>query len=222
MVFFVMDHIITALEPQKNNPDRINVYIDREFAFGISRFVGAWLKKGEQLDEARIQSLMASDLKEKALQKALHFIAYQPRSEMEIRDKLAKAGFEGAVIDGVMADLKEKGYLNDARFAQEWVESRTASKPRSRRFYAYELKHKGIPEATVSQAIENAPEDSELAFALGNKYLNRFAKLEDMEFRKKMQGVLARRAFSYDIIKETINQLILIRNMEGIGREKDE
>ncbi|NPV40075.1 MAG: hypothetical protein HPY72_01840 [Anaerolineae bacterium] len=215
-----MDHIITALEPQKNDPQRINVYIDYQFAFGISRFVGAWLKKGEQLDENRIQLLLDKDLYEKALQKALHFIAFQPRSEKEMRAKLAKYGFEEGVIERVLNELIEKRYLDDARFARDWVESRSQSKPRSRRFYLYELKNKGISETAIQQAIETAPEDAELAYALGVKYLNRFSNLDDAEFAKKMQGVLARRAFSYDVIKETINQLVKNRNLEGSKRGK--
>lgn len=215
-----MDHIITALEPQKNDPQRINVYIDYQFAFGISRFVGAWLKKGEQLDENRIQLLLDKDLYEKALQKALHFIAFQPRSEKEIRAKLAKYGFKEGVIERVLNELIEKRYLDDARFARDWVESRSQSKPRSRRFYMYELKNKGISETAIQQAIETAPEDAELAYALGVKYLNRFSNLDNAEFAKKMQGVLARRAFSYDVIKETINQLVKNRNLEGSKRGK--
>jgi len=210
-----MDQIITALEPQKNNPDRVNVYIDHQFAFGISRFVGAWLRKGERLEKARIQSLLERDRHEKAFQKALHFIAYQPRSEKEIRDRLSKADFAEDDIEKVLADLAEKGFVDDARFAQDWVDSRSTSKPRSRRFYAYELKRKGVPEAAIEKAIESAPEDHELALALGSKYLKRFAALDEIEFRKKMQGVLARRAFSYDIIQETIHQLNLKRKMEG-------
>ncbi len=216
-----MEKIITALEPQKNNPERINVYIDYQFAFGISRFVGAWLKKGECLEDSRIQALLESDNHEKALQKALHFIAYQPRTEKEIRDKLTHSGFDESVIEAAMAELSEKGYLNDAHFAMNWVESRAASKPRSRRFYSYELKRKGISESIINQAIETAPEDGDLAYALGCKYLKRFAALDEAEFQKKMQGVLARRAFSYDIIKETINQLILKRKMEGSERGKN-
>jgi len=215
-----MDHIITALEPQKNDPQRINVYIDYQFAFSISRFVGAWLKKGEQLDENRIQLLLDKDLYEKALQKALHFIAFQPRSEKEMRAKLAKYGFEEGVIERVLNELIEKRYLDYARFARDWVESRSQSKPRSRRFYLYELKNKGISETAIQQAIETAPEDAELAYALGVKYLNRFSNLDDAEFAKKMQGVLARRAFSYDVIKETINQLVKNRNLEGSKRGK--
>jgi regulatory protein len=209
-----MEKIITALEPQKNNPERINVYIDDQFAFGISRFVGAWLKRGDKIGDAKIQELLDEDQREKALQRALHFIAYRPRSEKEVTDKLAALDYDEAIIDVVMQELNEKNYLNDQRFAQDWIESRCASKPRSHRYYSYELKKKGIPEEKINQALQAAPPEDELAYKLGNKYVQRYAGLSNDDFKKKMQGVLARRAFSYDVIRQTINKLILERKME--------
>ncbi|MDK2981326.1 MAG: regulatory protein [Chloroflexota bacterium] len=209
-----MDKTITALEPQKKNPERINVYLDDQFAFGISRFVGAWLKQGEKLDDARIQELVAADQREQALQRALHFIAYRPRSEKEVVDKLAAADIEETIIADVLQELKEKNYLDDKRFAQDWIESRSSSKPRSYRFYSYELKRKGISEEKIDQALEAAPPEEDLAYQLGRKYMQRYAALTPDEFKKKMQGVLARRAFSYDVIRQTINKLNLERKME--------
>lgn len=209
-----MENVITALEPQKNNPDRINVFIDNQFAFGISRFVGAWLKKGEKLEKSRINELLKQDDHEEVLQKALKFIGYRPRSQQEVRCKLEQSAYNGEVIEDVINELGEKNYLNDERFAQEWIESRSNSKPRSRKYYSIELKRKGISEASIQQALEKAPSDNELALALGSKYLYRYAHLEDEEFKQKMHGVLARRAFSYEIIKETIKHLIAKRNLE--------
>ena len=89
-----MEKIITALEPQKNNPNRINVYINSQFAFGISKFVGIWLSMGEKLDDARIKQLLEKDTYEKALQTALRYIGHHPRSENEIRQRLIRSGFD--------------------------------------------------------------------------------------------------------------------------------
>ena len=209
-----MEKIITALEPQKKNPERINVYLDDQFAFGISRFVGAWLKRGDKLEDAKIKELLDEDQREVALQRALRFIAYQPRSEKEVTDKLTAAGIDEAIINAVMQELKEKNYLDDQRFAQSWIESRCASKPRSYRFYSYELKRKGISEEKIDQALQAAPPEEELAYRLGRKYMQRYAALTPDDFKKKLQGVLARRAFSYDVIRQTINKLNLERKME--------
>jgi hypothetical protein len=54
-----------------------------------------------------------------------------------------------------------------------------------------------------------------MALQLGKKYLKRYANLEEDDFKKKMYGVLARRAFPYEIIKITIEKLIINRNLEG-------
>jgi len=212
-----MEKKITALEQQKNNPDRVNVYIDHEFAFGISRFVAAWLKQGDAIDESRIEQLLKQDAYEKAYQRALKFIAYQPRTETEIRAKLEKSNFENTTIDQVISELGEKNYLNDQQFAQDWIDSRANSKPRSKKFYSYELKKKGISEESINQALGNAPSDEELAFRLGCKYLNRFSYLNEADFQKKMQGVLARRAFSYDVTRKTIEKLLSKRKLEENG-----
>ena len=39
-----MSGLITALKVQEHNTGRVNVYLDGEFAFGLSRITAAWLK----------------------------------------------------------------------------------------------------------------------------------------------------------------------------------
>ncbi len=209
-----MEKSITALEPQKNNPRRVNVYLDHEFAFGLSRIVAAWLQVGEKLNAEKIQELIRRDEYEKALQLALRYIAYQPRTTLEVRSRLEKAGCEIAAIDEIVRELVEKNHLNDERYAQDWIETRATSKPRSYRFFFYELKRKGVAEDAISQAMHLAPSEKEMAYTLGLKYQARFSHLDEVQFKKKMQGVLARRAFPYDVIRETIDQLIDQRNLE--------
>ena len=49
-----MTRKITALKVQKRNKNRVNVYLDNEFAFGLSRIVAGWLKTGQELSEEKI------------------------------------------------------------------------------------------------------------------------------------------------------------------------
>jgi len=88
-----MEKTITNLELQKKNANRVNVYLDHEFAFGISRFVGTRLKQGEKLDEFSIIQLLEKDTREKAFQKALKFLNYRPRSVHEVKQKMEELGF---------------------------------------------------------------------------------------------------------------------------------
>ena len=214
-----MDKIVTALEVQKRNPDRINVYLDGNFAFGISRFVGTWLEVGQRIDELKTKTLLSADEKERALQSALHFIGFQPRTENEVFKKLEKLEFPIAIIDQVMDELREKRYVDDKEFATQWIESRSESKPRSKRFIEIELRKKGIASEIIETVLENAPDDYKSAIRLGKKYLRKFAILNDEEFQKKIYGVLARRAYSYSIIKDTVSELLKIRDEKLINEE---
>ena len=57
---------ITALEAQKKNPNRVNVHLDGEFAFGLARITAAWLKIGDVLTDERIAQLQNEDAREAA------------------------------------------------------------------------------------------------------------------------------------------------------------
>ena len=62
-VFKIMGRKITALKAQKRNSQRINVYLDDEFAFGLSRFAAAWLQIGQELSPKKLKSYRISMLK---------------------------------------------------------------------------------------------------------------------------------------------------------------
>lgn len=207
-----MEKRITAIRAQKNNPERFNIYLGGEFAFGVGRFVGRTLEVGQLLNEEQIQSILDADQREKAYQRALHFVGYKPRSAFEVQEKLRKVGYGEIIIQSVLFELKEKKYIDDEQFAMDWIQTRSASKPRSRKQLIYELRGKGIQDGIVDQAANHAPEDSELALKLGHKYMSRYRHLDDFEFRRKMFGVLARRAFSGDVIYLIIDQLIKEKN----------
>jgi regulatory protein len=209
-----MEKTITALETQKRNSDRINVFLDGEFAFGVSRFVGAWLCVGQKIDETKTQTLLNSDEKEKAYQAALRFIGYRQRTESEIIKKLEKLDIPCEIISNVVSDLKEKRYIDDNEFAAQWIQLRSESKPSSKKFVQFELKRKGISEDIVNSALEAAPDDHEQALKLGKKLLNRYSGIDDEEFRKKIIGVLSRRAFSYSVIKDSLSELLRLRKEE--------
>ena len=93
-------------------------------------------------------------------------------------------------IDPVISDLRSKRYLNDLEFAENWVETRSTSKPRSQRMLKYELRKKSIDDEIIEKSMALAPDDIELGIKLGRKYIKRYTNLEDKIFKKKMTGVL--------------------------------
>lgn len=197
---------ITALEVQKRNPNRVNVYLDGEFAFGLSRIVAAWLKINSVVDEKKIEQLQAEDARERALQQALLFLSYRARSESEIRQNLRKHEFPEEAIEHTMDRLRQNGLANDTGFAQTWIENRIAFRPRSRRMLAMELRRKGIGDEATSDALKNV-EDEALAFEAAQKRAPRFKDLEWNEYRKKLSEFLARRGFPYPVIAPVVTRI---------------
>jgi regulatory protein len=197
---------ITAIEAQKNNPKRVNIHLDGEFAFGLDRFVAAWLSIGQTLEEEKIAKLQTEDASEKSYQQAMLFLSYRARSEAEIRKNLEKHEIPPAVMDRTIDRLREDRLVNDEQFAQNWVANRSEFRPRSRRALTVELKQKGLTEAAIQSATEAVDEKS-LAYAAAQKRVRRLEGLEWPDFRKKLSEFLARRGFGYEIIAPTVKRL---------------
>jgi len=73
-----MMHTITALTLQKRNRQRVSVFLDGEYSFGLARIVAAWLEVGQELSDEKIAQLRAEDEREVAYQRALRLIQYRP------------------------------------------------------------------------------------------------------------------------------------------------
>jgi regulatory protein len=195
---------ITAITAQKRNPNRVNVYLDGEFSFSLSRIVAAWLVPGDLVDQKKIEELLEKDTDEKVFQAALRFLEYRPRTEREIRVKLQQKGVEPQIAEAVVLRLRNSGMVRDEVFAQAWVESRNAFRPRSQRLVRYELRSKGIDDALIDKALQGSAEDKELALRAAEKQMRRYSSLEWKEFQTKMTAFLARKGFSYDVISATV------------------
>ncbi len=197
---------ITAIEVQKKTPNRVNIYLDGDFAFGLSRIVAAWLKVGQELSEEKVEQLQVEEARERAFQQAMLFLSYRDRSESEIRQNLRKHEIPEPVIEQTLERLKQDGLANDQKFARTWVENRSAFRPRSRRMMAMELRQKGLADEAIASATEGV-DDEALAYEAARKKVSRLKNLEWNEFRKKMTDFLGRRGFSYSVIAPVITRI---------------
>jgi regulatory protein len=197
---------ITAIEVQKRTPNRVNVHLDGEFAFGLARIVAAWLRVGQELSDEKIEQLLAEDARERAFQQAMLFLSYRARSESEIRQNLRKHEIPEPVIDQTLERLRQDGLANDHQFARSWVENRSTFRPRSRRLMAMELRQKGLDAEAVSSAVADV-NDEALAYEAAQKKVARYKNLEWNEFRKKLGDFLARRGFSYSVVAPVVTRI---------------
>ena len=207
---------ITALIVQKRNKNRVNVYLDGEFAFGLAAIEAIKLHKGQTLGEDEIERLRALDAVEQAHERALTLLSYRPRSADEIRQRLGAAGFSEDAVAAAIERLTSAGLLDDLAFARYWVESRGQFSPRGARALRFELRRKGIPDAVATEALGDLDEAA-LAYHVGRKRLERLRHLDEAAQRKRLGDYLHRRGFSYEIVSEVLDRL-----WRGGDQERDE
>jgi regulatory protein len=201
-----MTRKITALQVQKRNPNRVNVFLDGEFAFGLARITAAWLKVGQDLSPEKIAKLQADDAGEAAIQRALRFISYRPRSTAEVAANLRKHETPEPIIEQVIGRLRETGTLNDEKFARLWVENRSELKPKGAYALQQELKQKGLGEAAIRQSLAGLDEAA-LALQAARQKAAKMRTSDEQEFKKKLYGFLGRRGFGYETITRVVQQV---------------
>jgi len=167
------------------------------------------LAAGLRIDEATLRELHGLVGLTEALRLANGFIGFRPRSTAEVRQRLRRAKIEPAVIDTAIETLVNQGLLDDKRFADLWVENRTAFKPRSSRMLETELRRKGVDRATVHDALEATAgiDETQLAIEAGRPRIRRLGAGDRLAFERSLSAFLARRGFGYEAIKPAVEAL---------------
>lgn len=196
---------ITALTAQKKNADRVNLFLDDQFAFGLATAVAINLRVGQILSAAEIEALQNQEAAEKARENALNLLTYRPRSVAEVRRHLNKKEFDAAAIEQALDRLQAVELLDDHAFALYWVEQRETFKPRSHMALRQELSQKGIDRNLIDTVLEDVDETA-AARRVAAKQSYRWAGLPKKEFRVKCGQFLQRRGFPYAIITEITNE----------------
>lgn len=146
------------------------------------------------------------------LNKSFKFLSYRPRSEKEVRDYLIKKKADELVIEKVIKRLKDHNFLNDLDFTKWWIEQRTKFRPKAERVIKLELSRKGIAKDIIEEALgdetlENIS-DFDKARKLAIKKIERLKGTETAKVYEKTVRFLAVRGFTWDTIKEVVDQLI--------------
>ncbi len=199
--------IITAMEVQKRNKQRVNVYLDDEYAFSLKSEEAARLHKGQHLTEADVAALEAQDTLARAIDTAARFLSYRPRSIQEVRDNLVKKDTPPPVIEAAVQNLEALGYLNDLSFAAFWVRERNTFKPLSPRALRHELRQKGVADNIIDEVLAQIDAD-DAAYRAAYSQTRRLRNLSRREFEHKLLQFLQRRGFGYRDAKTAIRRLV--------------
>lgn len=138
---------------------------------------------------------------------ALRLLTTRARSAKELHDALAAKGVPEAITVEVLERFGDVGLVDDASFAQAWVES-GQRRLRSRRGIAQELGRKGIDKEIAGEALAAVDDEAELAAAreLASKRLRSLASQPREVARRRLAGVLARRGFSAGVVTRVVSE----------------
>lgn len=198
---------ITALKQQQRNKQRISIFLDGEFAFGLPDVVASDLRVDQLLSEAQIDDLQGRATLKVAELSAERYISYRPRSSAEVERNLVKKGYEPTTIEIVIERLQASKLIDDWEFARFWIEQRETFRPRSRIALAMELRQKGVESEVVDDLLREIDENASARRA-AEKRLGRWEHLPEDEFRTKLYRYLNGRGFGYGIAREVADSLL--------------
>ncbi|RPA57604.1 recombination regulator RecX [Aerococcus agrisoli] len=203
---------ITLIEVQKKNKKRFNIYLNGQFAFGISEntLVKFALHKGQELDTDFVKDLKEVDKADYAYQLAVRFLSHQLRSEKEVRDKLKDEDIEPAVIETAIEKLQAVELIDDTVYGQSYTRTAMNINKKGPKMIERELKNKGLNDEEISQSIAEYDQDvmHENALDIAEKYFQKqLRKASHRNAIQKTKQYLVQKGYDSDLIQELMRQL---------------
>ncbi|MDX1470409.1 MAG: regulatory protein RecX [Flavobacteriaceae bacterium] len=148
--------------------------------------------------------------KQQALKKAESYCAYQERCHKEVKTKLYSLGLYKSDVEEIMAHLIEHGFLNEERFANEFVRGKFRIKKWGRKRLQLELRQRDISTYLIKTAISQIPDDEYIeAFnKLAEKKMTSLKSQPKLKQKRKLADYLLYRGWESHLVYDKVNQLI--------------
>ena len=204
---------ITKIEQCKRNKERVNIYIDEEFAFAIYmelvyRF---GLKVNEEVDKEKLIEIAKVENLSKCKDSALKTIERSYKTEKEIRDKLLNKEFDEETVEKTINFLKEYTFIDDLKFTKMYVKDRIRTQGRNKIKYA--LIQKGVNKYLVDEVLEELDRNDEEERALlicEKKYLSICKREEDdFKIKNKLIRYMLGRGYEYEVARNVVSKIYL-------------
>jgi regulatory protein len=198
--------VITSIKQQKNK-NRVNVYLDDKFGFGIDldNFVLLHLKVDQELTVEEIEKVVRKAEFQKTLDKLLRFAMVRPRSQKEIRDYFKRKKVHESMHEELFEKLIHFELIDDEKFAKWWIDQRANFKPKPKRILIQELRIKGISKEIVDKVLGDEVVDEEkMAKVLIAKRSYKWKGLEPRVAKQKMSQYLIGKGFDWEVVKKIL------------------
>lgn len=196
---------ITDITRQKKNSERVNIFLDNQYAFSLEEVdvLKFKLKIGTELDAKEIEKLSLESNLSKAMKKAMDIISRKPVTKKELQNKLFDKGYDESVVSVALEELTELGYLNDYDYATLYLDY-AAEKCYGKKKIVYELSHKGVSNDIIYEVLSEhyKPTSEELADMIQSKY--GCVDCSDLKIKQKLVRFFVSRGFGFDEANDAI------------------
>lgn len=204
---------ITQITEQRRRPNRRNVFLDGQFAFGCNINVIAkfHLREGMSLTAEQVAQIEQGEVRQECFDLAMRHLQSRLHSRAELHKKLMRREFGESIVNGVLDDLQRLGYLDDIRFAHTRALSAAQHRHHGRRRAFIELRRTGVSTEVAERALNEVygqHDSTAAARQLAEKQAPRLRALDPTVARRRLVGMLQRRGFSYEEIKPVVDEVL--------------
>ena len=189
---------------------KYKVYLDEEFAFVLYKGELSHYRivEGTLLEEDTVQEILQKVICKRAKLRAMHLLEDMDRSESALREKLRQGLYPPEAVEAAISYVKSFGYLNDVRYAENFILARKSTK--SKREILALLNRKGICSADIEKAFESCYGESEEVEAVRRILAKKKVDVRTADEREmqKIYGYLGRKGFRYDVVRQVIQNSI--------------
>ena len=194
---------ITEIRPRRKGLSAL--FIDGEFAMALDTqtLLEQRIDVGKELDDEELHELITLSNERRAKEKALWLISYRSHSKKELRDKIRRT-CDAEAADKAVERMEELGLVNDEYFARRYAEQLLYGKRLSKRAAFYELRRKGIDQATAEEALAELDVDvhEQIRALIEKKYRN----INDEKIRRRAVAALQRLGYGWEDIKAVLEE----------------
>lgn len=200
---------MTVTELAEVSASKVKVYIDEQFAFvlykGELRKYG--LKEGRDIEPDVYKELLSEVLPKRAKLRCMNLLKTRDYTREQLRLKLKQGFYPDEIIEEALAYVASFRYIDDLRYAQDFINCSHTYK--SRRRIENDLRTKGVSQDTIVKAWERwedagneQDEEEQIRALLIKKHFD--AGQADRKEIQRMYAFLARRGFDADKIRKVL------------------
>jgi regulatory protein len=139
-----------------------------------------------------------------ALDLSYRYLGHRDRTMVEVRRHLEAKRVEPDTIEAAVAELCAQGYVDDARFAQRFVEDRRALDDWGSERIERKLQAAGVAAELIAAALAGGEEHDELQAAV-DVLARRFPVVPETDRdRERALGFLVRKGYELDLAYDAI------------------